>query len=69
MVGYNLKVIWEISVKGGKPDWWLLGVPNVERLPAVKWCIKNLAKFDKDRRAELLENLKATLNPSLTISG
>lgn len=50
-----------ISFKAGKTDWSLLDQPNAKHLPAVKWRMENLAKLGKDRRAELLENLKLVL--------
>ena len=31
-----------LSVKGGKPEWGLLGIAHAEKLPAVKWRLKNL---------------------------
>jgi hypothetical protein len=32
-----------ISFEKGKPDWDLLGLPRVDRLPAVLWRLQNLA--------------------------
>ena len=53
-----------ISFKAGQPDWAPLNLPNVEALPAVRWRMENLAKLDPKRRAALLYNLRAALEPS-----
>ncbi len=50
-----------ISVKKGKPEWELLGIPHAETLPAVKWRIQNLAKADDKKREQLLGNLLKAL--------
>ena len=53
-----------VSFKAGEPDWSLLGVPNVEHLPAVRWRMENLAKLTQERRTELLGSLKQALKIS-----
>ena len=53
-----------VSFKAGEPDWSLLGVPNAENLPAVRWRMENLVKVNPKRRAELLENLQEALKAS-----
>lgn len=50
-----------LSFKSLKPDWPLLGLRNVELLPAVRWKMINLGKMDKDRHAQALENLEDIL--------
>ena len=50
-----------ISVKKGKPEWELLGIPHAEMLPAVKWRLQNLAKADDKKREQLLGNLLKAL--------
>jgi hypothetical protein len=50
-----------ISVKKGKPEWGLLGIPHVENLPAVQWRLQNLAKADVNKRELLLGNLVKAL--------
>ena len=49
------------SFKRGKPEWELLGIPHVEKLPAVQWKIQNLAKMDTKKREELINNLLKAL--------
>ena len=51
-----------LSVKEGKPEWKLLDIPHVEKLPAVQWRLQNLAKADaKKRPSLLLGNLRKAL--------
>lgn len=50
-----------ISFKSGAPDWTLLGIANVENLPAVRWRLANLSQLSAERRAELLDSLKRAL--------
>ncbi len=50
-----------LSFKALKPDWSLLGLPNVEALPAVRWKMLNLGKMDKGRRSQALKNLEDVL--------
>jgi predicted nucleotidyltransferase component of viral defense system len=49
------------SFKQGKPEWHLLGVPHIEKLPAVRWKIQNLAAMDSEKRQQLIENLLKAL--------
>ena len=53
-----------LSFETGAPDWSLLDVPNVERLPAVQWRMANLARLDARRRSELAGDLEAALADS-----
>ncbi|KAB2310969.1 nucleotidyl transferase AbiEii/AbiGii toxin family protein [Betaproteobacteria bacterium SCN2] len=50
-----------LSFKSGAPDWELLGIPNLEKLPAVRWKMDNLARMDQKKRRELLEKLQKVL--------
>jgi predicted nucleotidyltransferase component of viral defense system len=51
-----------ISFERGKPDWALLGLPDVAGLPAVKWRQLNLDKLTAEKRAALVENLERVLS-------
>jgi hypothetical protein len=33
-----------VAFKKGNPEWELLGIPRIEKLPAVQWKIQNLAR-------------------------
>ncbi len=50
-----------VSFEKGKPQWELLGVPEAQNLPAVKWRQQNLDKLDFDRRAKLVADLERVL--------
>lgn len=50
-----------VSIKHGEPDWALLGLPDLENLPAVRWKLENLTKLDKTKRAALLARLSQVL--------
>jgi len=41
-----------------QPKWDLVGIPNLQKLPAVQWKIKNLEKMPKERFEEHLRKTK-----------
>ncbi len=45
------------SIKAGMPDWGLLNIEGVDKLPAVRWKMHNLEKLGPKKREELLERL------------
>jgi predicted nucleotidyltransferase component of viral defense system len=57
-----------ISFERGEPDWTLLGVPGAADLPAVKWRQVNLGKVGKEKRAALVAQLEAALQPRRAVS-
>lgn len=50
-----------VSFKRGAADWALLGLPDAENLPAVKWKQKNLEKLTADKRAAFADRLEQVL--------
>lgn len=50
-----------VSVKRGAPDWALLGLPDAENLPAVKWKQRNLDNLIAEKRAALADRLEQVL--------
>jgi predicted nucleotidyltransferase component of viral defense system len=50
-----------VSFERGEPDWSLLGIDHVERLPAVRWKQQNLDKLDRATRSQLVARLEAVL--------
>ncbi|MBN2187997.1 MAG: hypothetical protein JW699_00980, partial [Chitinispirillaceae bacterium] len=50
-----------VSMKQGEPQWGLIGLPGIERLPALQWKLENIRKMDKAKRAAMLKKLKAAL--------
>jgi len=51
-----------ISMKEGEPEWDLLGIDNLERMPALQWKLLNIRKMDAGKRASALERLQGILN-------
>lgn len=51
-----------ISFEAGQPDWSLLDVPKADKLPAVKWRIKNLDGIAQNKRIELVKKLGKVLS-------
>ena len=49
------------SIKRGAPKWDLLKIPDVEKLPAVKWKLQNIEKLKEGKRKELFERLAKAL--------
>jgi predicted nucleotidyltransferase component of viral defense system len=37
-----------LSIKRLKPDWDILGIPGIEKLPAIRWKLLNLEKLAKN---------------------
>ncbi|MEW5895523.1 MAG: nucleotidyl transferase AbiEii/AbiGii toxin family protein [Candidatus Omnitrophota bacterium] len=51
-----------ISFKKGSPDWELLGVKDVDRLPAVRWKLFNIQKMDDKKRGVFVNKLREALD-------
>lgn len=51
-----------VSVKSGEPDFALLDVPGIERLPGLQWKIENVRRMDEKRRLASLEKLRRVLD-------
>ena len=50
-----------LGFKRGEPDWSLLGIPEAQHLPAVRWKQQNLARVAADKRRELADALERVL--------
>jgi predicted nucleotidyltransferase component of viral defense system len=50
-----------LSVKDATPQWELLGLENIENLPAVRWKLVNIGKMDPQKRKAAFDRLKNTL--------
>lgn len=46
-----------LSVKKGKPEWSLLGLPGIEHLPAIKWKLYNIGRMKPTKHQEAIERL------------
>ena len=51
-----------LSVKERRPDWELLGLDGIDRLPAVQWKFQNLERMEREKHAEAVERLKRCLD-------
>ncbi|WP_258239710.1 nucleotidyl transferase AbiEii/AbiGii toxin family protein [Pseudidiomarina homiensis] len=51
-----------LTFKSRKPDWSLLGVANVQQLPAVRWKLDNLEKMSEERHRTAYNKLKEALH-------
>ncbi len=51
-----------LSVKECRPDWELLGLDGIDRLPAVQWKLQNLEKMERKKHTEAVERLKRCLD-------
>jgi predicted nucleotidyltransferase component of viral defense system len=54
-----------ISIKVRRPDWSLLGIQGIDKLPSIQWKLANLAKMKVEKHAAYLEKLKHVLNQSV----
>lgn len=50
-----------LSFKACKPDWSLLGLPGIEKLPALQWKQLNLAKMSREKHQKAYQNLEDIL--------
>jgi predicted nucleotidyltransferase component of viral defense system len=50
-----------ISFEKGEPEWALLDVPGAAELPAVRWRQHNLDQLSAEKRAALVDRLRAAL--------
>jgi predicted nucleotidyltransferase component of viral defense system len=56
-----------ISFKSTNPDWGLLGLNEVENLPAVKWKLFNLKQMDPKKHISALSKLENLLTNTTSI--
>ncbi len=50
-----------LSLKQGEPQWELLGIEHLDRLPALQWKLINIRKMDRAKRLEALKRLSEVL--------
>ncbi|MHC4872034.1 MAG: nucleotidyl transferase AbiEii/AbiGii toxin family protein [Planctomycetota bacterium] len=46
-----------LSIKKGSPDWEILGIDHLDKLPALQWKLINISKMNKKKHAEELQKL------------
>ncbi len=47
-----------LSIMNAAPAWDLLGIPSLDRLPALQWKIQNVLKMTPKKRREAVERLE-----------
>ncbi len=55
-----------ISFKNMTPEWDLLGLNNIEKLPSIRWKLYNLHKMDSRKHQIALGKLKSFLYKDLS---
>jgi len=50
-----------LSLKKGTPEWELLNIPNIDKLPAIQWKLNNIRNMDKQKHILAVQKLKALL--------
>jgi predicted nucleotidyltransferase component of viral defense system len=50
-----------LSLKKGRPEWDLMAIDGIERLPAIQWKLLNIRKMNPQKRAEAIEKLQTVL--------
>ena len=50
-----------LSMKQGKPNWDVLGIPHLRDLPALQWKLQNIRRMNADKRVMMLEKLRRVL--------
>lgn len=49
-------------MKAGDPEWDLLGIEGVEKLPALQWKLRNIRGMESGKRAAAYDRLRAVLD-------
>lgn len=50
-----------ISVKNGDPEWNLIAIDGIEKLPAIQWKVQNVRRMPAEKKARELEKLRRVL--------
>lgn len=50
-----------LSLKEASPNWKLLGIEGIEKLPSIQWKLINIRKMKPDHHRKSIERLKAIL--------
>ncbi|NCN40848.1 nucleotidyl transferase AbiEii/AbiGii toxin family protein [bacterium] len=50
-----------LRLKLGTPDWDLLGIPGIDKLPSIQWKLQNIQKMKKDKHDQYVDLLRKKL--------
>ena len=53
--------IFLLSIKLGEPEWGLINIENLDKLPGLQWKLFNIRKMDPAKRKVMTDNLKRIL--------
>ncbi|MBN1282884.1 MAG: nucleotidyl transferase AbiEii/AbiGii toxin family protein [Proteobacteria bacterium] len=51
-----------LSIKKGEPEWDLMGLDGIDRLPALQWKIQNVRRMPREKNVRELTKLRRILN-------
>jgi predicted nucleotidyltransferase component of viral defense system len=51
-----------ISMRRGEPQWELLDIPGIEKLPSLQWKLLNIKRMSKEKHAAMLTTLLKVLD-------
>ncbi|MEO8402197.1 MAG: nucleotidyl transferase AbiEii/AbiGii toxin family protein [Gammaproteobacteria bacterium] len=51
-----------LSIKEGEPNWSLIPIPGIEKLPGLAWKSINIKKMEPQKQKDALEKLKKVLD-------
>ncbi len=57
-----------ISLVSGEPNWSLMGITHLERLPAIRWKLHNLAQLQKSNPKKFAEQVDMLASRLATVS-
>jgi predicted nucleotidyltransferase component of viral defense system len=50
-----------LSLKSGEPDWSLIPITGIDKLPAIQWKLENIRKIPMQKKQPAFDNLKIIL--------
>lgn len=50
-----------LSIKEDKPEWALLGLAGIDKLPAIQWKLQNIRKMEAAKHQDYLRKLRSKL--------
>lgn len=50
-----------LTFKSGNPDWSILGLPDLDKLPSIQWKLQNVRRMEAAKRDNALEKLRMVL--------
>lgn len=51
-----------LSIKYGEPEWELMNIKGIDKLPAIQWKLQNIKKMSKEKHKLQFKKLKKILN-------